>query len=114
MEQVDLGPEFEDHMVTSINKLTVPKSEWPTFKDALRHQIARQKVCPGTWASTESQPLRNPTPLTKPISGTSDQVPREGIRDTCSLQSSWPGLDGLDGEFSEVHTLPAGRSRSAE
>ena len=44
METVDLGQAFEDHMVQAINKLTAPKAEWPGFKEALRHQIARQKV----------------------------------------------------------------------
>lgn len=44
METVDLGQEFENHMVHSINKLTAPKAEWPNFKDALRHQIHRKKV----------------------------------------------------------------------
>ena len=44
MEQVDLGQAFEDHMVAAINRLTAPRSEWPGFKEALRHQIARQKV----------------------------------------------------------------------
>lgn len=44
METVDLGADFESHMVTEINKLTAPKAEWPNFKDALRHQIHRRKV----------------------------------------------------------------------
>ena len=44
MEIVDLGQAFEDHMVAAINRLTAPKSEWPGFKEALRHQVARQKV----------------------------------------------------------------------
>ena len=44
MECVDLGQAFEDHMVAAINRLTAPKSEWPGFKEALRHQVARQKV----------------------------------------------------------------------
>ena len=44
METVDLGQVYEDHMVEAINKLTAPRAEWPGFKEALRHQIARQKV----------------------------------------------------------------------
>ena len=46
MECVDLGQAFEDHMVAAMNRLTAPKSEWPGFKEALRHQVARQKVDP--------------------------------------------------------------------
>ena len=44
MECVDLGQAFEDHMVAAMNRLTAPKSQWPGFKEALRHKVAKDKV----------------------------------------------------------------------
>jgi len=44
MECVDLGQAFEDHMVAAINGLTAPRSQWPGFKEALRHRVAKDKV----------------------------------------------------------------------
>lgn len=44
MEQVDLGQAFENHMVAAINRLTAPTAEWPGFKEALRHRIAKEKA----------------------------------------------------------------------
>lgn len=47
MESVNLGEEFEKHMIMRMNQLTAPQAEWNVgFNDALRHKMQKHKVSP--------------------------------------------------------------------